>query len=148
MSDEPKIIVDEDFKEQVEREKEEARRKAAAKHLDEGAEHASLPPASFESLVALLGTQAMAYLGVAPTEEANLQINLPLARFHIDLLELLQEKTRMNLTGIESDALKNWLFQLRMLYVETSKLGNTSNTTRKDLDSDQHQASSDTIYTP
>ena len=44
--------------------------------------------------------------------------NLPLAKQTIDLLAMLEEKTRGNLTSDEENILKNILYELRMLYVK------------------------------
>lgn len=70
-----------------------------------------LPPPTFLDLVGLLAQTAGACLG---DEQPSPQ----LARFHIDLLDLLSRKTRGNLDASEQAALKDVLYRLRMLYVE------------------------------
>ena len=47
--------------------------------------------------------------------------DLSLARQNIDLLEMMEEKTRGNLTGEESNLLTHLLFQLRMSYIQAEK---------------------------
>jgi len=49
------------------------------------------------------------------------ETNLPHAKFIIDILSLLQEKTKNNLTQEESGMLEQMLYELRMRYVERSK---------------------------
>jgi hypothetical protein len=81
-----------------------------------------LPPADFTMLVSMFATQAMVALGVIPNPESGKpEQNLLLARHFIDLLGVLQEKTRRNLTGHEADLLTNSLHELRLAYVEFSK---------------------------
>src|SRR5919198_158771 len=48
------------------------------------------------------------------------EINLDLARMFIDQLEMIQEKTRGNLTNEETTVLRNALSNLQMAYVEAS----------------------------
>ena len=77
-----------------------------------------LPPATFDMLVVTMATQAMALLGqgVGP-EDSEPAFNLPLARHHIDLLAMLEEKTEGNRTEEETALLSNLLHQLRLLCV-------------------------------
>lgn len=54
-------------------------------------------------------------------EKEKKKINLNVARFSIDLLDLLKEKTKGNLSEEESKFLKEMLHQLRMKYVEIKR---------------------------
>ncbi|MCX7919014.1 MAG: DUF1844 domain-containing protein [bacterium] len=77
-----------------------------------------LPEASFIQLALILGMQAMQSLGLIPNPGTNKsEPNLPLAKFNIDLLEILQQKTKGNLTSEEEKTLEEMLFNLRMQYV-------------------------------
>ena len=78
-----------------------------------------LPPVDFTTLVMSLSTSAMAALGLVadPRSGERTECNLPLARHTIDLLALLEEKTRGNLTGEEERLLGQVLYDLRMCYV-------------------------------
>jgi hypothetical protein len=81
-----------------------------------------IPEADFSFFCYTLGTQAMVALGLAPnpaTEETA--VDLPQAKYTIDLLEMLREKTEGNLTEEETKVLMGLLFDLRMRYVEASK---------------------------
>jgi len=76
------------------------------------------PPASFASLILSLATSALHCLGEG---ESAGTVSLPEARRMIDLLALLQEKTRGNLTTDEDGLLSNILYTLRMRFVEVER---------------------------
>jgi hypothetical protein len=78
-----------------------------------------LPPASFSFLVLSLRTQAEVQLGLLHFgEEEKPEPNLPLARHSIDLLGVLLEKTKGNLTMEEHRLLENSLTELRFRFVQ------------------------------
>ena len=79
-----------------------------------------LPPATFEFLVASLRTQAEIQLGVLHLggEEEKPEPNLPLARHAIDILAMIEEKTKGNLTMEEQRSIENSLTELRFRYVQ------------------------------
>ena len=113
----PKIIVDDDWKSQVEKEKEELKDTAEG----EAEEHA-LPPASFMVLMSTLATQAMAAMGLIPDPMTGQPtVNLPMAKHFIDLLGMLQDKTKGNLTEEEANHLRDGLHQLRMIFVSSEQ---------------------------
>lgn len=79
-------------------------------------------PVNFSSFILSLATSALIHLG----EEANpatgeKSVQLPMARQVIDLLSLLEEKTKGNLTREEQDLVSQVLFTLRMKFVEVEK---------------------------
>lgn len=78
----------------------------------------------FNALVLSLGSSAIVHLGEAPDPTSGQKREKPdftMAQQSIDLLGMLQEKTRGNLTAEEARFLENMLFDLRMLYVQVSK---------------------------
>ena len=79
-------------------------------------------PASFETLLHSLAAQAMVFLGgeVDPETGRPLQ-NLDLAKHSIDLLGVLEEKTKGNLTNEEKELLDALLYQTRMAYVQAAR---------------------------
>jgi len=82
-----------------------------------------LPPASFAFLVESILMQAQMQLGLlrfGDKEEEEPEPNLPLARHSIDLLAVLEEKTRGNLTVEEQRLVENGLTELRFRYVQVS----------------------------
>ena len=127
MSEEKKIIVDEDWKSQVAKEKEAARHAGTPGEPSDEAPSAvggpsegsaELPPASFEILVTMLATEAMAGLGQLPHPmSGKFEANPAAARYAIDMLEMLAEKTKGNLTPSEEQGLRELLHQLRMAFV-------------------------------
>ena len=84
-----------------------------------------LPPASFEFLVLSIRTQAEVQLGLLhfgdPKDRPK--PNLPLARHSIDMLALLEEKTKGNLSLEERRLLENSLTELRFRYVQVAEGG-------------------------
>ena len=76
-----------------------------------------LPAASFELLVMSLGVQAQMEL-TAPNDDNAPPPNLDMARHTIDLLAVLKEKTKGNLSLEESRRLDNTLTELRFRYVQ------------------------------
>jgi len=134
--EEKKIIVDEDWKEQVEAEREELRQKegeapqptdepppeppaeeaAAESPADEG--EMPVPPASLAFLFGSMYLQGMIALGMLPNPVDNKPaVNLKHARHTIDMLAMLEEKTEGNRTQEESDELERILHELRMTFL-------------------------------
>jgi hypothetical protein len=82
----------------------------------------ALPVIDFTTFIASLSHSALMHLGEAPPLEGHpAETNFPLARQTIDLLGVLEEKTRGNLTGAEERLLAHTLFDLRTRFVELSK---------------------------
>ena len=75
------------------------------------------PAVSFSSFVVSLATSAMTHLGQGP----NPHVDLALARHSIDLLAVLQEKTKGNLDDEERQLLETVLTETRTKYVEQSE---------------------------
>lgn len=83
---------------------------------------ADLPAIDFTTFILSLSHSVLLHLGDAPDPvTGERSVNLPLARQSIDLIALLQEKTRGNLEGAEERVLAQALFDLRMRYVEVVK---------------------------
>jgi hypothetical protein len=81
-----------------------------------------LPEMTFSALVLSLSASAMVHLGeAAPEAQDAPEANLALARQTIDILELLERKTRGNLDADESRVLASVLHELRMKYVARSR---------------------------
>lgn len=87
-----------------------------------GPQSARLPEASFLSLANMLAVEAAMHLGLiqAPGEEAS-PVDLEAARHLIDMLGMLEDKTRGNLSREEEDLLEKILADLRMQFVAISK---------------------------
>ncbi len=82
-----------------------------------------LPAVDFSTFVLSLAHSTLVHLSEAP-DPASGQLgtkDLPLARQTIDLISLLAEKTRGNLSGEEERLLEQLLYDLRLRYIEASK---------------------------
>ncbi len=81
-----------------------------------------LPNVDFATFVLSLSATAHVHLGDVPDPESDrIERNLPLAKQNIDLVALLEEKTKGNLTGDEERLIHQVLFELRTRYVELAK---------------------------
>lgn len=82
----------------------------------------ALPAIDFSTFILSLSHSVLVHLGDAPSPDGRAQErNLPLARQTIDLLAILEEKTKNNLTGEEERLLDQVLLDLRLRFVEVSK---------------------------
>jgi hypothetical protein len=82
----------------------------------------ALPAVDFSTFLLSLGHSALVHLGDAPGPSGQASpANLPLARQTIDLIALLQEKTKGNLTGEEERMIEQLTYDLQSRYVIASK---------------------------
>jgi hypothetical protein len=81
------------------------------------------PTLDFNALVLSLGSSAIVHLGEAPdpTTGQKSPPDFGMAQQSIDLLSMLEEKTRGNLTDEERRFLDGMLYDLRMLFVQVSQ---------------------------
>ena len=86
-------------------------------------EGAELPKLDFSTFVLSVIGSAFVHLGDAPSPEGAEEVNLALARQDIDLLGILQEKTKGNLSGDEERLLDQALIDLRLRYAEVAASG-------------------------
>jgi hypothetical protein len=131
-SKDPKIFIDDDWKRQAQEEKKRLAEQQEKEKKQETAQTApeseaagepgeqALPPAGFDILVNSFATQAMLAMGLVKHPNAKHHVNLELAKFNIDLLAVLEEKTKGNLSQEEQEMLNQVLYQLRMMFVEVS----------------------------
>lgn len=86
-------------------------------------EELPLPPASFDFFVLSLKTQAEMSMGLLHfgEEKDRPKPDLRIARHSIDLLAMIQEKTRGNLSYEEQRLIENSLTELRFRYVQVSE---------------------------
>lgn len=121
---EKKIIVDEDWKAQAQKEKEILATQEKVEHEKEAQEkkRPPMPPADFAGLVNTFATQAFFAMGVLRTkEDKDIPADLELAKYNIDMLEVIGSKTGGNITDDEKKLLENTLHQLRMAFVNVSE---------------------------
>ncbi len=118
MSEEPKLIIDSDWKSAAQAEKDKLAEKAAPKP-SEGVDDNR--PIGFEDLVGMLATQALSYLGYVPDPyTGQAMVSLEYAKLNIDLLGVIEAKTKGNLSEAEKTSLEKTVSQLRAAFVEVS----------------------------
>ncbi len=117
--DKPKIIIDSDWKAEAQREKERLAKEATETSGEAGAGAAGLPQADFAGLVNVLAMQALVSLGgMRGPGGQPYPANPEIAKYHIDLLEVLEAKTKPSLTPEEKRMIDLTLYELRMRYVQ------------------------------
>jgi len=121
--EEKKIIIDEDWKKEAQHETDSiADQEKVPKENPQA--RGPLPKGDFAALISMLVTQALFSLGairVKGQEQQEKEPDFELARYNIDMLETIEEKTKGNLTEQEAKMLDNTLNQVRMTYVTVSK---------------------------
>ncbi len=75
------------------------------------------PGATFDALVQSIATQVFYYLGDLSTRGAEPMLNLDMAKHNIDSLNVLEEKTKGNLTDEELKSLDTVLYETRMRFI-------------------------------
>jgi hypothetical protein len=123
--EEKKIIIDEDWKQEAQKEKEilaAQEEEEKEKEQEEETQRGPLPKGNFAALISMLTTQALFAMGLLHVKgQEKREPDLELARYNIDMLEVLQEKTKGNLTIEEETVLANTLNELRMGYVKVAE---------------------------
>lgn len=115
-AEEPKLIVDSDWKAEAQAEKEKLAQQEAEAKAAGGPE--ALPEPDFRTVVSMLATQALMYLGAFPDETGRAVVVPEYAKMHIDLLDVLQVKTKGNLDKEEQEELDQVLVELRQRFVQ------------------------------
>lgn len=91
---------------------------------DQGAPDQALAPLDFSTFILSLASSAQVNLGQVPAPESEeVRIDLPAAKQIIDILGVLEEKTRGNLDDSEQKLLSSLLYDLRVQYVDAQKAG-------------------------
>ncbi|HLA38119.1 MAG TPA: DUF1844 domain-containing protein [Candidatus Brocadiales bacterium] len=121
MAEEKDKIVDEEWKRHVEEEKE---REAEEEAPSVGGGPDAVPEASFILFISSLATQALMALGeIENPMTGKREKNLAQAKFTIDTLVVIEEKTRGNLTPEEQRYLEGVLYDLKMSFVNSTQTG-------------------------
>ncbi len=108
MDEQEKKSVDESYKNQVEKDKQDTPEK----------DDFTMPEANFSFFISTIGMQIAIALGdMANPADNTTQENLQQAKFLIDTLEVIKEKTKNNLAKEEESLLEGMLYELRMRYV-------------------------------
>ena len=127
------LQVDSDWKSQASAERDrlaadEEKKKAASggaggrQGQGQGQGPQQMPAAEFLELVRMLTTQALMYLGAFPDPESGRPILAPeMAKFQIDMLGMLEAKTKGNLTAEEKEELEGVIRELRLQFAQVMK---------------------------
>lgn len=114
--EEKKIIVDDDWKAEAKQEKERL--------AQEPTKEEPLPHPSFAELINMIAMQAVVGLGgVSGPGGERIPPSLEIAKHYIDMLQILEDKTKNNLTDQENKLLDQVLYEMRMRYVQTASGG-------------------------
>lgn len=138
--EQPSLHIDTDWKKQAQEEKrrlaeQEQQKAAAAASKPAPAEPTAgmpragagrgsergLPPATFTTLVQSIVTQVLFYLGELSARGVEPSVNLDMAKHNIDMLGVIEQKTRGNLTEEEQRLLDSALYETRMRYVSIAQ---------------------------
>lgn len=121
---EKKIIIDDDWKQQAKAEKEKLASETKQEKEQEQHEEQDkkFPDGNFSSLVSMLTTQVLFALGVVvpkgTEQQAPPEPDFGLAKYNIDILADLQEKTKGNLDDKETEMVTQTVNQLQMAFVQ------------------------------
>jgi len=120
----PELHVDSDWKAEAQAEKERlAKLERERTTTESGSPSRELPSPDFKGLVGALATQAIMGLGAMGDQKTGrVVIDLDGARFSIDLLGVLEEKTKGNLTDDENKDLHQVVVELRNRFVQITQL--------------------------
>jgi len=122
--DQPKIIIDDDWKSSAQAEKAKLVAQEQEK-AEKEAESGSIPglpeKLGFKELISMLATQALMYMGAFPDQSGKAMVSLDVARLNIELLGVIEEKTKGNLSDEESTMLTQTISELQHQFVEVSK---------------------------
>jgi len=87
--------------------------------VEEGRPETPLPEINFSTFIFSLNASALVHLGAIEDPASGQKVkNLPLAKQTIDILNMLEEKTRGNLNQDEENIMRNILYDLRIAYVK------------------------------
>ena len=127
MTDQPKdqekkIIVDEDWKSQIEAEKQVPQQEPEQAESAEQAPDGPMPPPTLTVLASSLYLQGMISLGLLPAPGTETpEVQLELAKHAIDTLQMLEEKTKGNRTPEEDKEMDEMLHQTRMAFLSVQQ---------------------------
>ncbi len=119
----PKLQIDSNWKAEAQAEKERLAKQEQAKAKTGASGRERLPEADFKSLMGVLASQAIMSLGaLGDPKTGRVVIDLEGARFSIELLGVLEEKTRGNLTDEEAKEITQVLAELRNRFVQITHM--------------------------
>ncbi len=119
----PKLHIDSDWKAEAQAEKERLSEKEQKAQGQSSEGERGLPEPNFQALMSILASQAIMGLGAYADPKTNRPvIDLEGAKFSIDLLEVLEEKTKGNLSEQEASDMKQLIAELQNRFVQISQM--------------------------
>lgn len=116
----PDLQIDSDWKAEAQAEKQKLAEAEAAAAGEAGGQQ--MPPPDFKTLISTMVTQAMYAMGMVPDPQTGQRVAyLDLAKHHIDMLGVIEDKTKGNLSDDEQKLLTSALHELRMNFVALSQ---------------------------
>ena len=117
----PNIQVDSDWKAEAQAEKE--RLSEAEQKVEDNAEQRKMPEPNFRGLLGILASQALMGLGMHQDPSGKgVMVDLEGSKFAISLLEMLEDKTKGNLSEEESAEIKQLTAELQSRFVQIAQL--------------------------
>ena len=114
--EEKKIIVDDDWKAEAKKEKERL--------AQETTQQEAIPDPTFAELINMIAMQAMVgFGGMAGPGGERIPPNLDIAKHYVDMLQVLEDKTKGNLTDDEKKLLDQVAYEIRMRYIQAASGG-------------------------
>ncbi len=114
-----RIFAEETEEPPKEEAKEEAKEESVSAEEQKKEPQAPLPEINFATFIISLNASALVNLGVIDDPATGKKIkDLPMGKQTIDILGMLEEKTKGNLSKEEENMLKNILYDLRIIYVK------------------------------
>jgi len=115
--EQPKLVIDSDWKAEAQAEREKLAQQASESAGGGQGGGDRVPEPDFRTIVSMLATQALMYMGAFPDESGRAVVVPEYAKMHIDLLDVLQTKTKGNLDEEEAEELEQILIELRQRFV-------------------------------
>ncbi len=117
----PNIQVDSDWKAEAQAEKE--RLSEAEQKVEDNAEQRKMPEPNFRGLLGILASQALMGLGMHQDPSGKgVMVDLEGSKFAISLLEMLEDKTKGNLSEEEAAEIKQLTAELQSRFVQIAQL--------------------------
>lgn len=99
--------------------KEEIKKESVSAEEQKTEPQAPLPEINFSTFIISLNASALVHLGIIDDPATGKKVkNLPMGKQTIDILGMIEEKTKGNLSKEEENLLKNILYDLRIIYVK------------------------------